>query len=141
MRHRMSGRKLNMKSAHRESMFSNMTVSLLRHEQIKTTKPKAKELRSFADKMVTLGKRGTLHARRQAFAFLRDDEVVKKLFDSLAERYKDRQGGYIRIIRANFRYGDCAPMAYIEFVDRDVDAKGLDSGPVMGDDDDEDVAA
>ena len=126
MRHRMSGRKLNMKSAHRESMFSNMTVSLLRHEQIKTTKPKAKELRSFADKMVTLGKRGTLHARRQAFAFLRDDEVVKKLFDSLAERYKDRQGGYTRVLAAGHRYGDDAPMAVIELVDRDPDAKGAE---------------
>ncbi len=126
MRHRMSGRKLNMKSAHRESMFSNMTVSLLRHEQIKTTKPKAKELRSFADKMVTLGKRGTLHARRQAFAFLRDDEVVKKLFDSLAERYKDRQGGYTRVLAAGHRYGDNAPMAVIELVDRDPDAKGAE---------------
>ncbi|MBT3550690.1 MAG: 50S ribosomal protein L17 [Rhodospirillaceae bacterium] len=122
----MSGRKLNMKSAHRESMFSNMTVSLLRHEQIKTTKPKAKELRSFADKMVTLGKRGTLHARRQAFAFLRDDEVVKKLFDSLAERYKDRQGGYTRVLAAGHRYGDDAPMAVIELVDRDPDAKGAE---------------
>ena len=127
MRHRMSGRKLNMKSAHRESMFSNMTVSLLRHEQIKTTKPKAKELRSFADKMVTLGKRGTLHARRQAFAFLRDDEVVKKLFDSLAERYKDRQGGYTRVLAAGHRYGDDAPMAVIELVDRDPDAKGAEA--------------
>ena len=126
MRHRMSGRKLNMKSAHRESMFSNMTVSLLRHEQIKTTKPKAKELRSFADKMVTLGKRGTLHARRQAFAFLRDDEVVKKLFDSLAERYKDRQGGYTRVLAAGHRYGDDAPMAVIELVDREPDAKGAE---------------
>lgn len=126
MRHRMSGRKLNMKSAHRESMFSNMTVSLLRHEQIKTTKPKAKELRGFADKMVTLGKRGTLHARRQAFAFLRDDDVVKKLFDSLAERYKDRQGGYTRVLAAGHRYGDDAPMAVIELVDRDPEAKGAE---------------
>ncbi len=126
MRHRMSGRKLNMKTAHRESMFSNMTVSLLRHEQIKTTKPKAKDLRSFADKMVTLGKRGTLHARRQAFAFLRDDEVVKKLFDSLAERYKERQGGYTRVLAAGHRYGDNAPMAVIELVDRDPDAKGAE---------------
>ena len=126
MRHRMSGRKLNTKSAHREAMFANMTVSLLRHEQIKTTKPKAKELRSFADKMVTLGKRGTLHARRQAFAFLRDDAVVQKLFDSLAERYKDRQGGYTRVLAAGHRYGDDAPMAVIELVDRDPDAKGAE---------------
>ena len=126
MRHRMSGRKLNMKSAHRESMFANMTVSLFRHEQIKTTKPKAKELRGFAEKMVTLGKRGTLHARRQAYAFLRDDDVVKKLFDSLAERYKDRQGGYTRVLAAGHRYGDDAPMAVIELVDRDPDAKGAE---------------
>jgi large subunit ribosomal protein L17 len=122
----MSGRKLNMKSAHREAMFANMTVSLLRHEQIKTTKPKAKELRGFAEKMVTLGKRGTLHARRQAFAFLRDDAVVQKLFDSLATRYKDRQGGYTRVLAAGHRYGDDAPMAVIELVDRDPDAKGAE---------------
>lgn len=146
MRHRMSGRKLNMKSAHRESMFSNMTVSLLRHEQIKTTKPKAKELRSFADKMVTLGKRGTLHARRQAFAFLRDDEVVKKLFDSLAERYKDRQGGYTRVLAAGHRYGDDAPMAVIELVDRDPDAKGAEDrarheAEMEGQDEAEEMAA
>ena len=126
MRHRMSGRKLNMKSAHREAMFANMTVSLLRHEQIKTTKPKAKELRGFAEKMVTLGKRGTLHARRQAFAFLRDDAVVQKLFDSLATRYKDRQGGFTRVLAAGHRYGDDAPMAVIELVDRDPDAKGAE---------------
>lgn len=126
MRHRISGRKLNMKSAHRESMFANMTVSLLRHEQIKTTKPKAKELRGFADRMVTLGKRGTLHARRQAFSFLRDDEIVHKLFDSLAERYKDRTGGYTRVLAAGHRYGDDAPMAIIELVDRNPDAKGAE---------------
>ena len=126
MRHRVSGRKLNMKSAHREAMFANMTVSLFRHEQIKTTKPKAKELRGFAEKMVTLGKRGTLHARRQAFAFLRDDAVVQKLFDSLATRYKDRQGGYTRVLAAGHRYGDDAPMAVIELVDRDPDAKGAE---------------
>ena len=126
MRHRISGRKLNMKSAHRESMFANLTVSLLRHEQIKTTKPKAKELRGFADRMVTLGKRGTLHARRQAFSFLRDDEIVHKLFDSLAERYKDRTGGYTRVLAAGHRYGDDAPMAIIELVDRNPDAKGAE---------------
>ena len=126
MRHRISGRKLNMNSAHRESMFANMTVSLLRHEQIKTTKPKAKELRGFTDRMVTLGKRGTLHARRQAFSFLRDDEIVQKLFGSLAERYKDRPGGYTRVLAAGHRYGDDAPMAVIELVDRDSDAKGAE---------------
>ena len=124
MRHRMSGRKLNRSSAHRKSMFANMTASLLLHEQIKTTKPKAKDLRTFVDKMITLGKRGDLHARRQAMSFLRDKEVVLKLFDSLADRYKDRQGGYSRVLAAGYRYGDSAPMAIIELVDRDEDAKG-----------------
>jgi len=124
MRHRMSGRKLNRSSAHRKSMFANMTASLLLHEQIKTTKPKAKDLRTFVDKMITLGKRGDLHARRQAMSFLRDKKVVSKLFDSLADRYKDRQGGYSRVLAAGYRYGDSAPMAIIELVDRDEDAKG-----------------
>ncbi len=124
MRHRMSGRKLGRPTAHRSAMFANMTASLLRHEQIHTTKPKAKDLRKFAEKMITLGKRGTLHARRQAYAFLRDDEVVSKLFDGLAARYKDRSGGYTRVIAAGFRYGDAAAMAVIELVDRDVEAKG-----------------
>ncbi|MBT3915789.1 MAG: 50S ribosomal protein L17 [Rhodospirillaceae bacterium] len=124
MRHRMSGRKLNRTSAHRKSMFANMTASLLLHEQIKTTKPKAKDLRTFVDKMITLGKRGDLHARRQAMSFLRDKEVVSKLFDALADRYKDRQGGYSRVLAAGYRYGDSAPMAIIELVDRDEDAKG-----------------
>ena len=126
MRHRMSGRKLNRTSAHRKSMFANMTASLLLHEQIKTTKPKAKDLRTFVDKMITLGKRGDLHARRQAMSFLRDKEVVSKLFDALADRYKDRQGGYSRVLAAGYRYGDSAPMAVIEFVDRDVEAKRVD---------------
>ena len=124
MRHRMSGRKLNRTSSHRKAMFANMTASLLLHEQIKTTKPKAKDLRTFVDKMITLGKRGDLHARRQALSFLQDKEVVAKLFDTLADRYKDRQGGYSRVLAAGFRYGDAAPMAMIELVDRDVDAKG-----------------
>ena len=126
MRHRMSGRKLNRKSQHRKSMFSNMTVSLLLHEQITTTRPKAKELRSFADKMITLGKRGTLHARRQAHAFLQNDEVVAKLFDGLADRYKERPGGYTRVLAAGYRYGDNAPMAVIELVDRDPEVKGAE---------------
>ncbi len=126
MRHRMSGRKLNRTSSHRKAMFANMTASLLRHEQIKTTKPKAKDLSRFVDKMITLGKRGTLHARRQAHSFLRDDEVVAKLFDGLAERYKDRQGGYSRVMAAGYRYGDMAPMAIIELVDRDPDEKGAE---------------
>ena len=126
MRHKMHGRKLNRTSSHRKAMFVNMTASLLRHEQIKTTKPKAKDLRSFAEKMITLGKRGDLHARRKAMAFLQDKAVVSKLFDTLAERYKDRQGGYTRVLSAGFRYGDSAPMALIELVDRDTDAKGAE---------------
>ena len=124
MRHRMSGRKLNKTSSHRKAMFSNMTASLLLHEQIKTTKPKAKDLRVFVDKMITLGKRGDLHARRQALSFLQDKVVVAKVFEALAERYKDRQGGYSRVLAAGYRYGDAAPMAIIELVDRDIDAKG-----------------
>ena len=126
MRHKMSGRKLNRTSSHRKAMFVNMTASLLRHEQIKTTKPKAKDLRSFAEKMITLGKRGDLHARRKAMSFLQDKDVVSKLFDTLAERYKDRQGGYTRVVAAGFRYGDSAPMAVIELVERDHDAKGAE---------------
>ena len=126
MRHKMSGRKLNRTSSHRKAMFVNMTASLLRHEQIKTTKPKAKDLRSFAEKMITLGKRGDLHARRKAMSFLQDKDVVSKLFDTLAERYKDRKGGYTRVLAAGFRYGDSAPMAVIELVDRDTDAKGAE---------------
>lgn len=126
MRHRMSGRKLNRTSSHRKAMFANMTGSLLRHEQITTTKPKAKELRKFADRMITLGKKGSLHARRQAFAFLRDEEIVAKLFGGLAERYKERPGGYTRVLAAGFRYGDDAPMAVIELVDRDPDVKGAE---------------
>jgi len=124
MRHRLSGRKLNRTSSHRKAMLSNMAVSLLTHEQIKTTLPKAKELRRVADRMVTLGKRGGLHARRQAASYLRDDEAVAKLFSALAERYKDRPGGYTRVLKAGFRYGDSAPMAIIELVDRDPEAKG-----------------
>jgi len=122
-------------------MFANMASALIKHEQIKTTLPKAKELRPVVEKLVTLAKRGDLHARRIAYARLQDRAMVAKLFDVVAERYKDRLGGYIRIIRANFRYGDCAPLAYIEFVDRDVDAKGLDSGPLVLDEEDEDEAA
>ena len=125
MRHRMSGRKLNRTSSHRKAMFSNMAASLLLHEQIKTTKPKAKDLRVFVDKMITLGKRGNLHARRQALAFLRDKAVVEKLFLTLAERYKDRQGGYSRVLAAGYRYGDSAEMAIIELVDRNIEAKGF----------------
>ena len=140
MRHRKSGRKLNRDSSHRKAMFANMASALIKHEQIQTTLPKAKELRPIVEKLITLGKRGDLHARRLAYARIPDRAMVAKLFDVLGERYKDREGGYIRVIRANFRYGDCAPMAYIEFVDRDVDAKGLDSGPDMSDDDEEEAA-
>ena len=126
MRHRHGGRKLNRTSSHRKAMFSNMAVALLTHEQIKTTLPKAKELRRVADKMITLGKRGTLHARRRAHAYLRDDSAVSKLFGALAERYKERSGCYTRVMKAGFRYGDSAPMAVIELVDRDPDAKGAE---------------
>ena len=130
MRHRWAHRKLNRSSSHRKAMFANMAAALIKHEQIKTTLPKAKELRAVVDKLVTLGKRGDLHARRQAAAQLPDDAIVAKLFDSLAERYVDRQGGYTRVLRAGHRHGDAADMAVIELVDRDLDAKGLDSGPV-----------
>jgi len=126
MRHRMGARKLNRTSSHRKAMLSNMVVSLLSHEQIKTTLPKAKELRRIADKMITLGKRGTLHTRRQAFSFLRDDQAVKKLFNVLGSRYKDRSGGYTRVLKAGYRYGDNAPMALVELIDRDLDAKGAE---------------
>ncbi|MEL6946718.1 MAG: 50S ribosomal protein L17 [Pseudomonadota bacterium] len=124
MRHRKQGRKLNRTQSHRKAMFKNMSVSLLTHEQIVTTLPKAKELRSVVDKLITLGKRGDLHARRQAMSQLQDNETVKKLFSTLGERYADRAGGYTRVLKAGFRYGDNAPMAVIELVDRDVDAKG-----------------
>jgi large subunit ribosomal protein L17 len=126
MRHRMGARKLNRTGSHRKAMLSNMVVSLLTHEQIKTTLPKAKELRRVADKMITLGKRGSLHTRRQAFSFLRDDVVVTKLFSVLGSRYKDRSGGYTRVLKAGYRYGDNAPMAMIELIDRDLDAKGAE---------------
>lgn len=126
MRHRKGLRKLNRTSSHRKAMFSNMAASLLIHEQINTTLPKAKEMRRIADKMITLGKRGDLHARRQAFAFLRDEAAVAKLFDVLAARYQDRPGGYTRVLKAGFRYGDAAPMAMLELVERDVSAKGAE---------------
>jgi large subunit ribosomal protein L17 len=126
MRHRLSGRKLARTSSHRMAMFANMTVSLLKHEQIVTTLPKAKELRFFADRMITLGKRGGLHGRRRAISFLRDETLVRKLFGVLAERYKDRRGGYTRVVKAGFRYGDNAPLGVIELVDRDPEAKGAE---------------
>ncbi len=124
MRHRRSGRKLNRTSSHRKAMFANMAGSLLEHEQITTTLPKAKELRRVADRIITLGKRGNLHARRQVFAILRSEDLVKKLFGTLADRYKERNGGYTRVLKAGFRRGDNAPMAVIELVDRDAEAKG-----------------
>lgn len=124
MRHRKQGRKLNRTQSHRKAMFANMAASLLLHEQIVTTLPKAKEMRAITDKLITLGKRGDLHARRQAIAQIRDVSVVGKLFDELATRYKDRKGGYTRVLRAGFRFGDNAPMAVIELVDRNPEAKG-----------------
>jgi large subunit ribosomal protein L17 len=130
MRHGNTNRKLNRTSAHRKAMFANMSAALIKHEQIVTTLPKAKELRPIVEKLITLGKRGDLHARRQAIAQIKDETQVRKLFDVLGKRYQDRQGGYIRILKAGYRYGDSAPVAVIELVDRDVDAKGLDSGPV-----------
>ncbi len=129
MRHGIAGRKLGVTTTHRAAMFRNLAHALLKHEQITTTLPKAKELRPVAEKLITLGKRGGLAARRQAYAQLRDDAIVAKLFGPLAERYKDRHGGYLRVLKAGMRHGDAADMAVIEFVDRDVAAKGLDSGP------------
>ena len=129
MRHGNAHRKLNRTAEHRRAMFANMCVALIKHEQITTTLPKAKELRPIVEKLVTLGKRGGLHARRQAIAQIRDVVIVRKLFDVLGPRYKERQGGYTRIMKAGFRFGDNAPLGVIEFVDRDVDAKGADSGP------------
>ena len=131
MRHKMGGRKLGRTSAHRIAMLRNMAASLIKHEQITTTLPKAKELRPVAEKLITLGKRGTLHARRQAYAQLRDDTIVNKLFTALADRYKTRAGGYARVLKAGMRYGDAADMAVIELVERDPSAKGQDSGPVQ----------
>ena len=128
MRHGYTGRLLNRTSQHRRAMFANMAAALLKHEQISTTLPKAKDLRPIAERLITLGKRGDLHARRQAIAQVRDVAMVRKLFEVLGPRYKERNGGYTRVLRAGFRYGDNAPRAVIEFVDRDVDAKGLDSG-------------
>ena len=133
MRHGISGRKLSRKSAHRTAMFRNMAAALIKHEQIKTTTPKAKELRPYVEKLITLAKRGGLSNRRLAHARLLDDAQLRKLFDVLATRYADREGGYTRIIKAGIRASDAAPIAIIEFVDRDVDAKGQDSGPVYND--------
>jgi large subunit ribosomal protein L17 len=131
MRHGVAHRKLGRTSAHRTAMFANMAASLIKHEQIVTTLPKAKELRPFVEKLVTLAKKGDLHNRRIAISRVRDVAQVGKLFSVIGPRYKDRNGGYIRVLKAGFRYGDNAAMAVIEFVDRDVAAKGLDSGPVL----------
>src|SRR6202162_25859 len=131
MRHGKVHRKLGRHSAHRTAMFANMCAALIKHEQIITTVPKAKDLRPVVEKLVTLAKRGGLHARRQAIAAMRDVPMVKKLFEVIGPRYKARDGGYLRVMKAGFRYGDSAPLAVIEFVDRDVEAKGKDSGPVQ----------
>ena len=129
MRHGVAGRKLGVTTSHRFAMFRNLAHALIKHEQITTTLPKAKELRPVAEKLITLGKRGGLHARRQAIAQLQDERIVNKLFTSLADRYKTRSGGYCRVLKAGVRYGDAADMAVIELMDRDVSAKGQDSGP------------
>jgi len=131
MRHGFRGRRFNRTTEHRKAMFANMAAALIKHEQIVTTLPKAKDLRPVVEKLITLAKRGDLHARRLAMSKLRDDAMVKKLFDVLGKRYQDRNGGYTRVLKAGFRYGDNAPMAVIEFVDRDVDARGQDSGPTQ----------
>ncbi|MGH6790116.1 MAG: 50S ribosomal protein L17 [Pseudolabrys sp.] len=131
MRHGKARRKLNKKPSHRKAMFANMAAALIKHEQIITTLPKAKELRPVVEKLVTLAKKGDLHARRQAISEMRDVAMVKKLFDVIGPRYKSRKGGYTRVMKAGFRYGDSAPQAVIEFVDRDVEARGKDSGPVQ----------
>ena len=136
MRHRYSGRKLNRTSQHRQMLFRNMAQALIKHEQIVTTLPKAKELRPVVERLITLGKRGDLHARRLAHARLRDDAMTRKLFEVLGPRYQERNGGYTRVMKAGFRYGDSAPMAVIELVDRDEDARGLDSGPVQSSEED-----
>ena len=131
MRHRNAGRKLNRTATHRSALFASLATALIKHEQIVTTLPKAKDLRRVADRLITLAKKGDLHARRLAFARIRDEAMVAKLFDTLGPRYAERPGGYTRVMKAGYRYGDSAPMAVIELVDRDTDAKGLDSGPVQ----------
>ena len=141
MRHRNAFRKLNRTSTHRSALFASLASALIKHEQIVTTLPKAKDLRRVADRLITLAKRGDLHARRLAFARIRDEAMVAKLFDTLGPRYAERPGGYTRVMKAGFRYGDSAPMAVIELVDRDTDARGLDSGPVQTQDATGDKAA
>ena len=141
MRHRRSGRKFNRTASHRQAMFANMAAALVKHEQIVTTLPKAKDLRGVVEALITLAKRGDLHARRVVASRLRDDATVAKLFETLGPRYQSRSGGYTRVLKAGFRYGDNAPLAVIELVDRDENAKGLDSGPVAGEEDEQSAAA
>ena len=141
MRHRRSGRKFNRTASHRQAMFANMAAALVKHEQIITTLPKAKDLRSVVEALITLAKRGDLHARRVVASRLRDDATVAKLFETLGPRYQSRSGGYTRVLKAGFRYGDNAPLAVIELVDRNENAKGLDSGPVAGEEDEQSAAA
>jgi large subunit ribosomal protein L17 len=141
MRHGNSGRKLNRTATHRSALFASLAMALIKHEQITTTLPKAKELRRVTDRLVTLAKKGDLHARRLAFARIRDEATVAKLFDTLGPRYAERPGGYTRVLKAGFRYGDSAPMAVIELVDRDIAAKGLDSGPTQEQAGEDDKAA
>jgi len=129
MKHKIKGKKLNRTSSHRKALFKNMAQAIIKHEQIITTLPKAKTMKPIVDKLITLAKKGSLHARRQAFSRLRDDKMVTKLFGILATRYADRSGGYTRVLKAGYRYGDAAAMAVIELVDRDEDARGIDSGP------------
>ena len=131
MKHNISHRKLNRTSAHRKALLMNLSNALLKHEQITTTLPKAKELRPFVEKIISLGKKGDLHARKKANSLLRDEKNIKRIFDVFAKRYKDRNGGYTRIVKLGNRYGDNAPTAVIELVDRDIEAKGKDSGPVI----------
>ena len=131
MKHKIKGKKLNRTSSHRKALFKNMAQAIIKHEQIITTLPKAKTMKPIVDKLITLAKKGSLHAKRQAYSKLRDDKTVTKLFGTLASRYADRAGGYTRVLKAGYRYGDAAAMAVIELVDRDEDARGLDSGPVQ----------
>ncbi len=131
MKHRIKGKRLNRTSSHRKALFKNMAQAIIKHEQIITTLPKAKTMKPIIDKLITLGKKGSLHARRQAFSQLRDNNMVSKLFGDLAKRYAERQGGYSRVLKAGYRYGDAAAMAVLELVDRNEDARGQDSGPVQ----------
>ena len=141
MRHRMAHRGFSRTSAHRKAMFENLAAALIKHEQIRTTLPKAKDLRPIVERLITLGKRGGLHARRQAIAKLQDAKLADKLLTTLAERYAARAGGYTRIVKAGFRYGDDAPMAVIELIERDLEAKGKDSGPVSSETEPAEAAA